>query len=126
MNARSSRGHAIFSLSLQERSEDATTSGKLVLVDLAGMESSKKSYSVEGESSKPQRREEARHINTSLFALGSVVERLSTAKGGAAGHVPFRNSKLTRLLQDSLGGSSACAVVVTLRAEKENLDECVS
>ena len=67
-----------------------------MLVDLAGMESSKKSYSVEGESSKPQRREEARHINTSLFALGSVVERLSTAKGGAAGHVPFRCVRQSR------------------------------
>ena len=87
-------------------------------------ESSKKSYSVEGESAKAARREEARHINVSLFALGSVVAQLSST--GAAGHVPYRNSKLTRLLQPSLGGNCAAAFVVTLRAESQNVDECIS
>ena len=64
------------------------------------MESSKKSYAVEGASNNPARREEAKNINVSLYALGSVIERLSAVgKDGAKAHVPFRNSKLTRLLQ---------------------------
>ena len=54
-------------------------SGKLTLVDLAGMESSKKSVNVEGASSNPTRREEAKNINQSLCALGSVIARLSAA-----------------------------------------------
>ena len=114
--------------------------GKLVLVDLAGMESSKKSYAVEGASAHGQRREEARHINTSLYALGTVIEKLSSSASSSAGggggggrggiaeavHVPFRNSKLTRYLQECLVGNSATAFVVTLRAEAENLDECAA
>lgn len=158
MNARSSRSHAVFALSLHsggpndggsEAGGDGggvgggmTVAGKLVLVDLAGMESSKKSYSVEGASAHGMRREEARHINTSLYALGTVIERLSAAarsnagRGGtqqgsetaaaAMAHVPFRDSKLTRLLQESLHGNSMAAFVVTLRAEDENLDECAA
>ena len=71
---------------------------------LAGMESSKKSYPVEGASNNPMRREEAKNINVSLYALGGVIEALSkTGKGGA--HVPWRNAKLTRVLQ-------ACRVCV--------------
>ena len=123
MNARSSRGHAVLTVRLETSTNGVDSAGTLVLVDLAGMESSKKSYSVEGDSAKAARREEARHINVSLFALGSVVERLSSA--GAAGHVPYRNSKLTRLLQPSLGGNCAAAFVVTLRAEQQNVDECI-
>ena len=143
MNARSSRSHVIFSIGLSEVGGEE--GGRLYLVDLAGMESSKKSYSVEGASSKPMRREEARNINTSLYALGSVIERLSAssrhhhhpagaaggagAEGGGAGgvgagvHIPYRDSKLTRVLQECLGGNCASAIVVTLRAEPQNLDE---
>ena len=54
-----------------------------MLCDLAGMESSKKSSAVEGPSNDPQRREEAKHINTSLCALGTVVERLSASQARA-------------------------------------------
>ena len=127
MNARSSRSHAIFSLSLNDLGGEGAETGKLCLVDLAGMESSKKSYSVAGASSKPQRREEAKNINTSLYALGSVIERLSIATrvGGGGAHVPYRDAKLTRLLQESLGGSACSAIVVTLRTESENLDETI-
>ena len=121
MNLRSSRSHAVFSLTLHGRgSEGDAASGKLFLVDLAGMESSKKSYAVEGASAAGARREEAKQINISLYALGSVIEKLSS-KG--AGHVPFRNSKLTRLLQECLQGNCAAAFVVTLRSEPQNLDE---
>ena len=104
MNARSSRSHAIFTLALQGASDakGTTAHGRLVLVDLAGMESSKKSFSVEGASAHGLRREEARHINTSLYALGTVIERLSASNRASSalsgeGHVPFRNSKLVRL-----------------------------
>jgi hypothetical protein len=136
MNARSSRSHALFVLELHDVSSGQDSggaeSGKLSLVDLAGMESSKKSYyveSVRGPSSAPQRREEARNINTSLFALGTVIERLAATSralhGQGAAHVPYRDSKLTRLLQESLGGNTASAVVVTLRTESANLDETI-
>ncbi|KOO27512.1 kinesin heavy chain [Chrysochromulina tobinii] len=133
MNARSSRSHAVFSLALRGSAgatDGSTTSGKLVLVDLAGMESSKKSSSVEGASSAGPRREEAKHINTSLYALGTVIERLSVASregdGAILSHVPFRNSKLTRLLQECLHGNTAPAFIATLRAEPQNLEECMA
>ena len=124
MNARSSRSHAVFSLALRGSAgatDGSTTSGKLVLVDLAGMESSKKSSSVEGASSAGPRREEAKHINTSLYALGTVIERLSVASregdGAILSHVPFRNSKLTRLLQ-------ALALTLTLTCLHACHTEC--
>ena len=126
MNPRSSRGHAIFTIYVRElKAHGSERSAKLHLVDLAGMESSKKSYAVEGASNNPARREEAKNINQSLYALGSVIERLSAAhKGpGGKGHVPWRDSKLTRLLQDSLGGNSRSAIIVTLRDEVSNVDE---
>ena len=133
MNLRSSRSHAVFSLSVERRGGEAgeAASGKLVLVDLAGMESSKKSYAVEGASTAPQRREEAKHINTSLYALGTVIAHLSESGRRSMGvqgasHIPFRNSKLTRLLQSCLHGNSDAAFIVTLRAEPQNLDECAA
>ena len=147
MNPRSSRGHALFALHVSDTRPDAEAeggarrairrnsfrrnsltrlfsraAGKLTLVDLAGMESAKKSYAAEGPSNQPARREEAKNINTSLYALGTVIERLAS---GDVGHVPWRNSKLTRLLQDSLGGNSRSAIVTTLRAEEKNIDETI-
>jgi hypothetical protein len=101
MNTRSSRGHAILYLCIEELDGDhGKRMGKLTLVDLAGMESSKKSFAVDGPSNDPRRREEARHINTSLCALASVVAALSSGSSGhGATHVPYRDAKLTRLLQ---------------------------
>jgi len=92
---------------------------KLNLVDLAGMESSKKSAPVNPDK---RRQEEASNINRSLYSLGSVIEKLSSA--GAKAHIPWRDSKLTRLLQDSLGGNCKATIMVTLRTEDENIDEC--
>ena len=81
MNPRSSRGHAIFTLYVREirGAMGSEMNTKLHLVDLAGMESSKKSVNVEGASSNPTRREEAKNINQSLCALGSVIARLSAS-----------------------------------------------
>jgi len=129
MNARSSRGHAIFTIYVKEiMISGGERPGKLNLVDLAGMESSKKSYAVEGASNNEMRKLEAKNINTSLYALGSVIEKLSEAgrKGGGASHVPYRDSKLTRLLQDSLGGNSKSTILVALRIEAQNIEESVN
>jgi len=91
MNRRSSRSHALFTITVPstQTSTHGHVQGKLVLVDLAGMETSKtsvgveKDYPLHGASSKPMRREEARHINTSLCALSSVIERLAALKVSA-------------------------------------------
>lgn len=80
--------------------------GKLNLVDLAGSERVGKS-GAEG-----NRLREAQHINRSLSALGDVIAALRSRQG----HVPFRNSKLTYLLQDSLSGDSKTLMVVQVRA----------
>lgn len=100
----SSRSHLVMSLTLSTR--DAATgllqrAGKLSLVDLAGSERLKRSEAV------GDRFKEATHINRSLSALADVV----TARERKVGHVPYRNSKLTHLLQDSLGGQQGCRTV---------------
>ena len=104
MNRRSSRSHALFTITVPstQTSTHGHVQGKLVLVDLAGMETSKtsvgveKDYPLHGASSKPMRREEARHINTSLCALSSVIERLAALKvsaqyGAQGGRHPLRS-----------------------------------
>lgn len=122
MNPRSSRGHGIVALHVVDR--EGEPYGRLTLCDLAGMESSKKSAAVDaGPSSLAIRKEEAKRINISLLALSSVVSVLAS-KG--ASRVPYRDSKLTRILQDSLGGNCQCAIVVTVRCEKENLEEAIN
>ena len=125
MNPRSSRGHAIFTICVKEiQGIGGEKSAKLNLVDLAGMESSKKSYATEGASNNAARKEEAKNINQSLYALGSVIEKLSASGTGKA-HVPWRDSKLTRLLQDSLGGNCKSTIIVTLRTEAQNVEEAI-
>lgn len=84
----------------------ALPAGKLNLVDLAGSERVGKS-GAEG-----SRLREAQHINRSLSALGDVIAALRSRQG----HVPFRNSKLTYLLQDSLSGDSKTLMVVQVRS----------
>ena len=66
------------------------------------------------------------HAYTCIYTCiyTQVIEKLSLA--GQGGHVPYRNSKLTRLLQDSLGGNSRCAILVTVRTEAQNLDESIA
>jgi len=102
MNAHSSRSHLVLKLSV--RSENTTTgvitNGKLSMVDLAGSERIAKS-GAEGE-----RLKEAQAINKSLSALGDVVRSL--VQSGGAGHIPYRNSKLTHVLADSIGASIRC------------------
>ena len=121
MNPRSSRGHGMILLDVFNA--EGLPYSRLTLVDLAGMESSKKSAAVDGASNVAARREEAKRINMSLLALSSVVSALAS-KG--AMRVPFRDSKLTRLLQSSLGGNCKAAIVVTVRSEKPNVEECIN
>ena len=106
LNEHSSRSHMVLSVAVKSGivGEEPTT-GILYLVDLAGSERVKKS-AVDGDELK-----EATHINKSLSALGNVMEALDKK----ASHVPYRDSKLTYLLQDSLGGNSRTMMIVAVR-----------
>merc|ERR1719420_93099 len=108
MNEHSSRSHLIFMLTVEQKDTVHQTIkvGKLHLVDLAGAESVAKS-GVLGE-----RLDEAKNINKSLSALGNVIHALTDKK--AVGHVPYRDSKLTRVLQESLGGNAKTSLIVTV------------
>jgi hypothetical protein len=120
MNEVSSRSHTVFTATVAQRDRrtgEATT-GILHLIDLAGSERLKKSAS-EG-----QRRKEALHINSSLTALGKVVMALDPAAGQQ--HVPYRDSKLTRLLQNSIGGNSFTTVLACIHPVIHFADECLS
>lgn len=118
MNARSSRSHAIFQLDISASNEEHNQQlqGQLNLIDLAGSEN------VEKSGAKEERLAEAIAINKSLTALSSVICSLVTKTP----HVPYRDSKLTSILQPSLSGDSKTMVVVTLSPEESNYQEAVS
>ncbi|CAM9546780.1 unnamed protein product [Discosporangium mesarthrocarpum] len=128
MNAVSSRSHAVLTLGIEQTevgdSEGVTSlRSKLSLVDLAGSERAK-STGAEGD-----RLKEAANINKSLSALGNVINALtgsSSGSGAGGGHVPYRDSKLTRLLQDSLGGSAYTVVCCNISPAAINESETVS
>ncbi|XP_078730422.1 kinesin-like protein KIF3B isoform X2 [Lampetra fluviatilis] len=122
MNERSSRSHAIFVVTVEssERGVDGQArirAGKLNLVDLAGSERQAKT-GAQGE-----RLKEATKINLSLSALGNVISALVD---GRSSHVPYRDSKLTRLLQDSLGGNAKTIMVATVGPADCNYDESLT
>ncbi|KAF0293894.1 Kinesin-like protein KIF3A [Amphibalanus amphitrite] len=122
MNEHSSRSHAIFTTTIErsERGLDGQNHvrvGKLHLVDLAGSERQTKTGAT------GQRLKEATKINLSLSTLGNVISALIDGKST---HVPYRNSKLTRLLQDSLGGNSKTVMVANAGPADYNYDETLS
>jgi hypothetical protein len=119
MNFESSRSHAIFLLQVQQRNlaDGSSRSGKLFLVDLAGSEKVQKT-GAEG-----QALEEAKMINKSLSTLGNVINALTDGKST---HVPYRDSKLTRLLQDSLGGNSRTTLIINCSPSSFNEAETLS
>ncbi|KAL5006438.1 hypothetical protein ScPMuIL_015244 [Solemya velum] len=105
MNEHSSRSHSVFLINVkQEHLENQKKlNGKLYLVDLAGSEKVSKT-GAEGAVL-----DEAKNINRSLSALGNVISALAE---GNRGHVPYRDSKLTRILQESLGGNARTTIVI--------------
>uniref|UniRef100_A0A8C5P1G0 Kinesin-like protein KIF17 n=1 Tax=Jaculus jaculus TaxID=51337 RepID=A0A8C5P1G0_JACJA len=122
MNKDSSRSHSIFTISIEiyavdERGKDHLCAGKLNLVDLAGSERQSKTGAT------GERLKEATKINLSLSALGNVISALVD---GRCKHIPYRDSKLTRLLQDSLGGNTKTLMVACLSPADNNYDESLS
>ncbi|XP_021939166.1 kinesin-like protein Klp61F isoform X2 [Zootermopsis nevadensis] len=121
MNAQSSRSHTVFSITvhIKENSlegDELLKTGKLNLVDLAGSENIGRSGAVD------KRAREAGNINQSLLTLGRVI----TALVERAPHVPYRESKLTRLLQDSLGGRTKTSIIATISPAACNVEETLS
>lgn len=120
-NDQSSRSHSIFSITVHvkevsNKGEDLLKVGKLNLVDLAGSENVGRSGAKDG------RAREAGMINQSLLTLGRVINALVEKSP----HVPYRESKLTRLLQDSLGGRTKTCIIATISPARINLEETMS
>lgn len=117
MNSKSSRSHELFILKVCQKLPDGMEkTGILNLVDLAGSEKINMS-GVTG-----NKLEEAKKINLSLSMLGNVIHSLSSG----ASHIPYRDSKLTRILQESLGGNYKTCLVVTASPHVRNLEESLS
>jgi kinesin family protein 5 len=139
MSEASSRSHSVVLVTVRQRdmTSGSAKTGKLCLVDLAGSEKLQKTWAT------GVALEEAKTINKSLSALGNVINALTfeparaaadatadAADGASAqparAHVPYRDSKLTRVLQESLGGNARTALIVTASASTYNLDETLS
>lgn len=133
MNSQSSRSHAIFTISLEQKKLSNCSTGstnddgddilcaKLHLVDLAGSERAKRTGADE------MRLREGIHINKGLLALGNVISALGDDKKRKEGaHIPYRDSKLTRLLQDSLGGNSKTVMIACVSPADTNAEETLN
>ncbi|KAL0370040.1 UNVERIFIED_CONTAM: Kinesin-like protein KIN-5D [Sesamum angustifolium] len=119
LNKQSSRSHSIFSITIHIKEctpegEEMIKCGKLNLVDLAGSENIHALV--------PERAREAGEINKSLLTLGRVINALVEHSG----HVPYRDSKLTRLLRDSLGGKTKTCIIATISPSIHCLEETLS
>ncbi|KAI0342964.1 kinesin-domain-containing protein [Trametopsis cervina] len=122
MNERSSRSHSVFTLRIcgENASTGETCEGTLNLVDLAGSERLEKS----GAGNDKDRLKETQSINKSLSALGDVIAALGEKGDGKSDkHIPYRNSKLTYLLQNSLSGNSKTLMVLNLSPMANHLNE---
>ncbi|XP_060534024.1 osmotic avoidance abnormal protein 3 isoform X11 [Cylas formicarius] len=121
MNQNSSRSHSIFTISIEQISNlnnnESIRKGKLNLVDLAGSERQTKTGAT------GDRLKEATKINLSLSALGNVISALVDGK---AKHIPYRDSKLTRLLQDSLGGNTRTLMIACISPSDRDYMETLS
>lgn len=122
MNDRSSRSHSVFTLTLEisekgPDGKDHIRMGKLNMVDLAGSERQSKTEAT------GQRLEEAIKINLSLTTLCQVIAALTDPK---ATYVPYRDSKLTRILQDSLGGNAKTVMIACIGPADYNMDETIN
>ncbi|XP_049818770.1 kinesin-like protein KIF12 isoform X2 [Aethina tumida] len=124
MNDYSSRSHTILSVHItcEEPAENGvfiSRSGKINFVDLAGSEMTKKTQS-EGKTL-----EEANNINKSLMVLGYCISSLSDSKRKGT-HIPYRDSKLTKLLADSLAGNGVTLMIACISPAKSNLSETIN
>ncbi|KAI7235993.1 Kinesin heavy [Hortaea werneckii] len=119
MNQESSRSHSIFVIEVTQKNVESGSarSGRLFLVDLAGSEKVGKT------GASGQTLEEAKKINKSLSALGMVINALSD---GRSSHIPYRDSKLTRILQESLGGNSRTTLIINCSPSSYNDAETMS
>ncbi|KDQ09272.1 hypothetical protein BOTBODRAFT_191177 [Botryobasidium botryosum FD-172 SS1] len=120
-NEHSSRSHSIFTITVHtkessSKGDDLLKVGKLNLVDLAGSENIGRS------GAENKRAREAGMINQSLLTLGRVINGLVDN----ASHIPYRESKLTRLLQDSLGGRTKTCIIATVSPTRSNMEESLS
>ncbi|KAG7092475.1 hypothetical protein E1B28_008827 [Marasmius oreades] len=119
MNAESSRSHSIFLIAINQKNTEtgAQKTGNLYLVDLAGSEKVGKT------GASGQTLEEAKKINKSLSALGMVINALTDPK---VKYIPYRDSKLTRILQESLGGNSRTTLIINCSPSSYNEAETLS
>ncbi|CAN4108699.1 unnamed protein product [Withania somnifera] len=122
MNMSSSRSHCLYIFTVQQdlTKDKRTKFGKLILVDLAGSEK------VEKTGAEGKILEEAKTINQSLTALGKVINAMTSSTPGKPTHIPYRDSKLTRILQDALGGCSQTALLCCCSPSPFNSSESLS
>lgn len=118
MNERSSRSHSVFIISITQTVNQKRRSSKLFLVDLAGSEQ------IDRSGATGLTLEQAKTINKSLSCLSLVIQSLVEKRRGS--HIPYRNSKLTRLLTDSLGGNSKTVLLLAMSPSPDSLQETVS
>ena len=119
MNALSSRSHSLFAVIIYQRNiiTESSKTGKIYFVDLAGSEKMSKA-GIEGNSML----KEAKNINKSIMTLGMVINALTKNSK----HVPYRDSKLTRVLQESLGGNSLTNLIINCSPSMSNQTETLS
>lgn len=124
LNQNSTRSHCIFCIMIEKRcvSEDTVVRSKLNIVDLAGSERVSRSNSA------GTTLEEAKYINSSLFFLEMVIVALHEreTKGKKDVHIPYRNSMMTSVLRDSLGGNCKTVMIATISPEAQHTDESIS
>ena len=132
LNRRSNRSHSVFTVYVAQRSRSGISEkvicSKLSLVDLAGSERLKKTMEGGGDGSAPldeTLKKESMHINQSLTYLEQCVVALSR-KGGEGQHVPYRQTKLTSVLKDALGGNCNTLLVACIWGEAAHLEETIS
>ncbi|KAH7692690.1 Plus-end-directed kinesin ATPase protein [Dioscorea alata] len=121
LNEMSSRSHQILRLTIQnsarqhlDKDSFSTLSASVNFIDLAGSERASQAFS-EG-----TRLKEGSHINRSLLTLGTVIRKLSKGRNG---HIPYRDSKLTRILQSSLGGNARTAIICTISPAQSHFEQ---
>eukprot|EP00758_Cryptobia_borreli_P013065 Tbor_TRINITY_DN5801_c5_g1::TRINITY_DN5801_c5_g1_i1::g.6605::m.6605/K10396/KIF5; kinesin family member 5 len=118
MNPESSRGHAALFIQVNSVPKNdpggENRTGKLFLIDLAGYERFSKTGVTEGLMA-----QEAKTINASLLSLGSCVQSLSEKSE----HIPWRNAKLTRMLEDAIGGKAKCSIILTAGPSSDHIHE---